>query len=78
MPRRIGITPGSGDFVGVLDTEAKDSSGNELSAQFTALVSERGDVAGDITGILQEMLAGINLTNKLLIMQGKRPRKAKG
>lgn len=79
MGRRIAITPGNGsDYIGAFDTEAKDSSGNAISAQAFALLDERGNVAGDVTALLTAIVAGVNLTNKLLIMQGKRPHKAKG
>lgn len=76
--RRIGITPGVGDYVGAVDTELLDASGSEVSAQTTALVSERGEVAGDIYGALEGILRAVNLTNKLLLMQLNRPHKAKG
>lgn len=43
--RRIGVTPGSGDFVAAIDTDADDASGNTISAQLFALINEKGEIA---------------------------------
>lgn len=42
--RRIGITPGSGDYVGAADTDAEDETGNTISAQLMLLMNERGEI----------------------------------
>lgn len=78
--RRIGVTPGSGDFVGAIDTELQDESTptNDVSAQLFALVSERGEVAGDITSQLEAIREALGVTNKLLLMMLNRPVRAKG
>lgn len=76
--RRIGITPGVGDYVGAVGTELLDASGNGVSAQTMALVSERGQIAGDISGTLEAILRAVNLTNKLMMLQLNSPHKAKG
>lgn len=42
--RRIGVSPGSGDFVGAIDTDDEDEDGNAVPAQLFALISEKGDI----------------------------------
>lgn len=42
--RRVGITPGSGDYVGAVDTDAEDSTGNAISGQLFLLMNERGEI----------------------------------
>lgn len=42
--RRIGITPGAGDFVGAVDTDADDASGNTITAQLMLVTNEHGDM----------------------------------
>lgn len=42
--RRIGITPGSGDYVGAADTDAEDETGNTISAQLMLLMNEGGEI----------------------------------
>lgn len=42
--RRIGITPGSGDYVGVADTDADDATGNTISAQLMLIMNEGGAI----------------------------------
>lgn len=42
--RRIGVTPGSGDYVGGVDTDADDATGNAIPAQLFALINEKGEI----------------------------------
>lgn len=42
--RRLPITPGSGDWVGAIDTDADDETGNTITAQVVAVVGEDGEI----------------------------------
>lgn len=42
--RRIGITPGSGDYVGAADTDAEDETGNTISGQVMLIMNEGGEI----------------------------------
>lgn len=42
--RRIGVSPGTGDYVGAIDTDDEDSTGNAIPAQLFALISEKGEI----------------------------------
>lgn len=44
MARRVGITPGSGDYVAVVDTDADDATGATISAQVMVVVGDDGEV----------------------------------
>lgn len=54
--RRIGITPGSGDYVGAADTDADDASGNTITAQLFLLMNERGEIV-DVPKMYDKMMS---------------------
>lgn len=51
MARRIAVTPGTGDSIGVVDTDADDSAGSTISAQLSAIINEKGEII-DLTAVL--------------------------